>query len=662
MSSRLLERVQRVELEVRDADGAEGSAETKVRGLAVPYNTETQLAPGLREQFKPGSFGSTIGDVRLLVGHQREGLPLARTGSGTMEVWESERGVEFEATLDASTPHGQNALSSIKRGDLDGVSIGFAARGDYDRTRGDDGDTLISWNRAGTLNEISMVAYPAYPTTEVQVRAADFFKESSKMSTTTTSSTTGANDLVLDPRVEAKPQQVRALVITDQDSAKDLFERSKQTDLPEDVRDTLFAAAMNAAQREADARVQERNSEQAAEDHEEFSKAPRIVRSSNDSASLILTTAAEPTDQEIRGRRALLDQCVKERHGLKDDFTNDEKALMGRKFPSDYAFERWARATTRRELEAAEEELHRATEHETRALGTTMKAGTDADGGHTLSYRLLPQLTLEMAATGPMADPMCCRRITVSDGRELRIPKVTSTDTVKAIIEGEGDDIANYKPVFAQTSLTPYKYAMSYPATSEMLQDTEVDITGFLVQNFGIAFGRAMNEHFTTGSGSSQPNGVFTGATAYGTKLSKTADLDKDDFVLVSNLIDPAYAHGSKFFVHLHNASIGLLRKTLESGHFIFNQDSGNMGFPGTILGIPVRVNQALDQGKAAAKKVMLVGNHQYYASVVVGSMPQIDFSEHFAFGSDQVVYRAKWRFDGDVEVPDAFRSFTTAA
>lgn len=626
------------------ATGANQETKTVVTGLAVPFNTEARIITGLREQFKPGSFSNAIGDVKLLVGHDKLGLPLARTKSGTMRVYETERGVEFEAELDASTPQGQNAVSTIRRGDLDGVSIGFSGNpAGYERSR-DKRSTTISWTNVSKLHEISLVAFPAYPTTDIQLRAAELF---------------GDNKMAEPTQDVPAREQVRALVISPNDSADDLFKRARDNTLTDEVRDTVFSHAVEAAQREADKRARDSLDEERAE-LADMANRPKVSRGGSGSFAIQTTDDSEISDSEIRAHRDLIADCVNNRYGRKDDYTNDEKSIMARKLPSDLAFERWARSMTRDDLARNEVKLREAVQHETRALGTTMKVGTDADGGHTLSYRLWPQLVLEMAATGPMADPMCCRRISSSNGRELRIPKVTSTDSVKAIIEGEGDDIANYKPTFAQTSLTPYKYAMSYPATSEMLQDTEVDITGFLVQNFGIAFGRAMNEAFTTGSGSSQPNGVFTGGTA-ATAIAKAAAFDKDDFILAANIIDPAYATGNKFFIQLNNHEVGKLRKTIDSGHFLFNQDSGNMGFPGSLLGIPVRINQVLENSGAASKKVMIVGNHDYYVAVTVGMM-QIDFSEHFAFGSDQVVYRAKWRFDGDVLIADAFRTWSTTA
>ena len=73
----------------QDADGI------KVEGYAAVFNEETDIGGYFREVIEPGAFSDAIGrdDVVFLINH--EGLPLARTRSGTLKLTEDARGLKI---------------------------------------------------------------------------------------------------------------------------------------------------------------------------------------------------------------------------------------------------------------------------------------------------------------------------------------------------------------------------------------------------------------------------------------------------------------------------------------------------------------------------------------------------------------------------------------
>ena len=101
------------DLEIRTAGTSitiEGHASTFNQPYNMGWYTETVA---------PGAFARTLGrnpDVTLLVNH--DGLPLARTGSGTLELAEDESGLYTRATLDASDPDVKRLVPKMARGDL----------------------------------------------------------------------------------------------------------------------------------------------------------------------------------------------------------------------------------------------------------------------------------------------------------------------------------------------------------------------------------------------------------------------------------------------------------------------------------------------------------------------------------------------------------------
>ena len=143
----------------------------RFRGLASRSGVSYEVYDGwggYAETINPGAFTATLREdptVLLLVMH--DGLPLASTRSGTMRLWESDRGLEVEADLDMDDPRVQSIRSSVERGDLSEMSFGFRVMGqvwsdDYmDRTI-----TAVNLHRGDT----SFVSYGANPYTSTSDR------------------------------------------------------------------------------------------------------------------------------------------------------------------------------------------------------------------------------------------------------------------------------------------------------------------------------------------------------------------------------------------------------------------------------------------------------------------------------------------------------------
>jgi HK97 family phage prohead protease len=73
-----------------------------------------------------GAFAKTLSerpDVQLLVNH--EGLPLARTLSGTLTLTEDDRGLKVDASLNPDDPDVKRLAPKVARGDIDQMSFGF---------------------------------------------------------------------------------------------------------------------------------------------------------------------------------------------------------------------------------------------------------------------------------------------------------------------------------------------------------------------------------------------------------------------------------------------------------------------------------------------------------------------------------------------------------
>ena len=153
------------DLEIRTAGTSitiEGHASTFNQPYNMGWYTETVA---------PGAFARTLGrnpDVTLLVNH--DGLPLARTGSGTLELAEDESGLYTRATLDASDPDVKRLVPKMARGDLNKMSFAFGLTDGGDEWSEDyTSRTMRHLNLDG--GDVSVVTHPANPNATVAMRS-----------------------------------------------------------------------------------------------------------------------------------------------------------------------------------------------------------------------------------------------------------------------------------------------------------------------------------------------------------------------------------------------------------------------------------------------------------------------------------------------------------
>lgn len=160
-------------LEIRAADESAG---VKVAGYAAvfdePYTVWDWLGE-YTELIEPGSFTKTLSerdDVRLLVNH--DGLPLARTKSGTLTLSQDDVGLYMEAELDATDPDVAAVVPKMRRGDLDEMSFAFQV-------------VQQQWSPDFTerhvkevkLFDVSLVTFPANPATTAWMRMENLAAE-----------------------------------------------------------------------------------------------------------------------------------------------------------------------------------------------------------------------------------------------------------------------------------------------------------------------------------------------------------------------------------------------------------------------------------------------------------------------------------------------------
>lgn len=147
-----------------DADGV------KVEGYAAVFGQETDIGGVFREKIERGAFSEAIerDDVVFLINH--DGLPLARTRSGTLRLTEDDHGLKIETTLDSEDPDVQSITRKMQRGDLDKMSFAFYPDvQEWDET----GDIPVRTISKASLYDVSIVTTPAYDGTAIALRSLE---------------------------------------------------------------------------------------------------------------------------------------------------------------------------------------------------------------------------------------------------------------------------------------------------------------------------------------------------------------------------------------------------------------------------------------------------------------------------------------------------------
>lgn len=156
-------------LEIR----AEGDSGLKVEGYAAVFGEETNVGGMFIEEIQRGAFKDAIGrdDVVFLINH--EGLPLARTRSGTLEIKEDDHGLFMSATLDPKDPDVDRIAIKMERGDLDKMSFAFWPEvSEWDDT----GEIPKRVIQQASLYDVSIVTTPQYDGTEIGLRSLQEFR------------------------------------------------------------------------------------------------------------------------------------------------------------------------------------------------------------------------------------------------------------------------------------------------------------------------------------------------------------------------------------------------------------------------------------------------------------------------------------------------------
>lgn len=137
-------------------------------GLAVPYNTPEEIAPGIIETIERGAFSESIArdEINFSLFHNEEFI-LAKNNNA-LKLEEREDGVWYEITLpDSFLSH--HLVSLVKNRTLSGVSVAMFIEDAEIEEPVDQDQPIRATVIKATLRHLGPVVTPAYPTTSISL-------------------------------------------------------------------------------------------------------------------------------------------------------------------------------------------------------------------------------------------------------------------------------------------------------------------------------------------------------------------------------------------------------------------------------------------------------------------------------------------------------------
>ncbi|MGX9921784.1 phage major capsid protein [Streptomyces sp. NPDC002248] len=279
-------------------------------------------------------------------------------------------------------------------------------------------------------------------------------------------------------------------------------------------------------------------------------------------------------------------------------------------------------------------------------------------GGYLIPTETLNKITETMKAYGGLLG--AANVITTGSGNPLNWPTANDTGNVGAIL-AENTQVGEQDVAFGQKTLGAYTYTSKLVRVSlQLLQDNVFNLEGWLATKLGERIGRAVAAHLATGTGTGQPEGLFTNATAGVTGADgQTTSVTYGDLVDLQHSIDPAYRGNAQWA--MSDSALKMGRKLVDEQGRPLWEPSLQAGVPSTLLGRPVLIDNGIPAPAASAASIGYGDLAAAYVVRQVAGGQLMRLEERYA-DYLQVGFLAFTRLDAKPDDGSAFRVYKHAA
>ncbi|MEB0133787.1 phage major capsid protein [Actimicrobium sp. CCC2.4] len=297
------------------------------------------------------------------------------------------------------------------------------------------------------------------------------------------------------------------------------------------------------------------------------------------------------------------------------------------------------------------------------AIRNAMSTTTAAEGGFTVPAEIATMVVEKMKAFGGMRD--VATAMSTAGGNSMNWPTSDGTAEVGAIV-GQNTVVNSADVTFGTISLNPFYYTSNQIALPlELIQDSAIDVVGFVVARLATRIARIQNTHFTVGAGTTLPDGVIPRAGVGKVGVSgQTLTATYDDLIDLIHSVNRAYRGAGRFM--MNDFSLAVVRKLKDTtGRPIWNP--GDMegiaeGVPSTLCGYAYTINDDVPVMAANAKSIAFGDFSQYMIRDVAGTTTLRRFDDSNFALKNQVGFCGWTRSGGNLMEPAAVKVYTNSS
>jgi len=284
--------------------------------------------------------------------------------------------------------------------------------------------------------------------------------------------------------------------------------------------------------------------------------------------------------------------------------------------------------------------------------------GTAAAGGYLAPATWRDRIVEAIDSISVMAQ--IADVIQTDSGETINWPTEDDTANEGAIL-AENTQVTEQDMAWGTASVGAYMYTSKLVRVSlQLLQDGSYDPEARIGRALGRRIGRAQNRHFTTGTGSGQPEGVVTNATVGKTGAAgQLTTVTFDDLIDLEMSVNEVYRNNGRFL--LADSALKSLRKAKDNDGQYLWQPSVQAGVPSLLAGRPYTINNTVPAPAASAKSVLFGEFREGYVIRRVNEVQLLRLAERYA-DFLQVGFLAFHRADGKPQNAAAIRAFQHAA
>jgi len=166
-----------MKIEKREMTAEVSQNDSRVTGLGIVYDTETELWPGFMEKIRSGAFSDSVQEalegkrnIKSFYNHDPNQVLATMESDPPLMLQERDGGVMYDAEI-PSTSYGNDLRENLKRKNVKGSSFAFGVFENGDIWTEDENGIIHREVIKGELYELGPVTNPAYLPANASLRS-----------------------------------------------------------------------------------------------------------------------------------------------------------------------------------------------------------------------------------------------------------------------------------------------------------------------------------------------------------------------------------------------------------------------------------------------------------------------------------------------------------